>query len=690
MFFLTVTCVLVLGLYLLPLWRDQGGRGLAALAPAVLVTAWLILLENYLVDRPDLLPDALAPLLFSQYLLGPAWLLFSLSYGREPRWQGLSAADKLLALFSLLPLFFIVPLPSSAFFFVADFKAERLLFLEPGAFFFYLHLALVLLLAAGNLESTLRASQHSDRWRLKLAFLGAGLIIISLTIFYSQGLLVRVLNMRYLPLRTFGILMGALLLCFAEWRRHSGRVHIARRTVFRSLAVTAAGLYLLGIGLAREGARHFGPAFEQHVLAFLLVMLGLGGFLLLLSQRLRRRVSIWMHRNLYNEKYDYRGQWIQFSERLSQATDKESLFRAVLLGYCETFGLTGAVFIPVDNERPGRVGTPIYYELDENAGGRPEPEDFAPLLNFPGVPVSPRTPENALPERLASHLEALDVGLAGTVAAAGHPEGIILLGPSIDGKEEHDEEDFELMEAMGRQIALCARGFRLGDELSTAREMEALSRLGAFVLHDLKNQVYALSLLTGNARRFISKPDFQQDMLETLGNTVANMKILITQLTCLPKRSALRLESVDLLALAKDACARVPGANVGFAGEPVTVRGDVEQLAKVITNLCLNSVEAGGSKPIRVEAALEDVPLLRIQDQAGGMAEAVLRNGPFKPFNSGKRRGMGIGLYHSQKIMESHGGTLTVHNDAGRGCTFTMRFASGPADEQARGVAEGL
>ena len=92
MFFLTITCVLVLGLYLLPLWRDQGGRGLAALSPAVLATAWLILLENHLVNRPDILPDALAPLLFSQYLLGPAWLLFSLSYGRELRWAELSAA----------------------------------------------------------------------------------------------------------------------------------------------------------------------------------------------------------------------------------------------------------------------------------------------------------------------------------------------------------------------------------------------------------------------------------------------------------------------------------------------------------------------------------------------------------------------------------------------------------------------
>lgn len=679
----TSICILALGLYLVPVWRGQGWGGFLALSPATLATAWIIFLENYFVAHPEMLANNLTLLLFSQYLLCPSWLLFSLSYARRLRWEFLSNLDRLLTVFALLPLFFILSLPASGFFFVADFRTEPLLFLEPGAFFFYLHLVLVLLLATGNLESTLRGSQHSERWRVKLALLGAGVITLSLALFYSQGLVVRALNMRYLPLRSFGILMGALLLAFAEWRRQSGQVRMARRTVFRSLAVTAAGLYLLGIGLAREGARHFGPAFEQYVLVFLLLVLGLAGFLPLLSQRLRRRVSIWMHRNLYNEKYDYRGQWIAFSERLSLSTDKESLFRAVLLGYCETFGFAGAVFVPVDNERQGHMGRPVYYELDTTAGAwqELEPEDFAPLLQCPGIPLSPKKLPETLPERLAHHLQALGASLVATVSAAGAAEGIVILGPSIDGKEEHDSEDFELMEAMGRQIGLCVRSFRLGDELSTAREMEALSRLGAFVLHDLKNQVYALSLLTENAHRFITKPDFQRDMLETLNNTLANMKILITQLTCLPKKSALRLEPVHLLTLARQTCNLVPGANATISGEPLTVQGDADQLAKVITNLCLNAVEAGKDKPIKVEVLKEDVPVVRINDQSGGIPETVMRNGLFKPFNSSKQRGMGIGLYHSQKIMESHGGKIVVENHPGKGCTFSIRFEARTPDD---------
>ena len=683
-FFLTSICTLALGLYLVPVWREQKWRGALTFFPAPLATAWVMLLENYFVTHPEQLASNLTLLLVSQYLLCPSWLLFSFSYARRLEWKLFNNLDKLLVVFALLPLFFILSLPATTFFFVTDFRTEPVLFLEPGAFFFYLHLVLVLLLASGNLESTLRSSQHSDRWRVKLALLGAGIVIISLALFYSQGLVVRALNMQYLPLRSFGIITGALLLSFAEWRRQSGRVHIARRMVFRSLAVTAAGLYLVGIGLAREGARHFGPNFEQYVLVFLLLVLGLAGFLLLLSQRLRRRVSIWMHRNLYNEKYDYRGQWIAFSERLSLSTDKESLFRAVLLGYCETFGFAGAIFVPVDNERPGRMGKPVYYELSSTAGNEqePEPEEFAPLLQCSGVPLSPKKFLETLPKRLASHLQAIDASLVATVSAAGVAEGVIILGHTIDGKEEHDEEDFELMEAMGRQIGLCVRSFRLGDELSTAKEMEALSRLGAFVLHDLKNQVYALSLLTQNAHKFIAKPDFQRDMLETLDNTLANMKILITQLTCLPKSSALRLEPVHLLALVRQACHLVPGANVTISGEPLTVQGDADQLAKVITNLCLNAVEAGGDKPIKVEIIKEDVVVVRIIDQAGGIPEKVMRNGPFKPFNSSKQRGMGIGLYHSQKIMEAHGGKIVVENDPGKGCTFSIRFEVHTPDGQ--------
>ncbi len=672
---LAVTCILLLLLYGAAAWRASGRDRAWALLPAAAVTGCLVLLETLLVEFPELLPRAMKPLLLCQYLLGPSWLLFSLAYGRKFSWNALSRLNQFMLLLALFPLPFLPIPPVSTFFYQTDFALEPLFFLEPVTFFFYLHLVLVLLLTLGNLESTLRGTHHSDHWRIKLAVLGAGALIASLALFYSQGILFKALNMRYLPLRTLGMILGLVLLHFAEWQRGSGKIVLARRIAFRSVAVTFAGLYLLSLGLVREGARFFGEDFSRTLLIVLVALSVLACLLFALSQTARRKLGIWVQKNLYNEKYDYRGQWLQFSERLSQATDKESLIRASLLCFCETFGFVGGVFWPVEKDASSSLGRGVYYEVNEPEDALAAPADLAPLLAMPGMPVAVRALEGKLPPKALAHLQEIRTEIVLPVHTADGPEGILVLGAPIDGSEKHDIEDFELMEAMGRQIGLCVKSFRLGDELVTAREMEALGRLGTFVLHDLKNQVYALSLLTENARRFIGDPEFQQDMLETLGNTVANMKILITQLGQLPKSANLRLEQVDLKRLAARTRAQVPRANIRITGDHVAVQGDAEQLGKVLTNLCLNAYEAGGDKPIHIEIADEDGPLLRVHDQSGGIAEEVMRHGLFKPFNSTKQRGMGIGLYHSRKIIEAHGGVIQVENRPGKGSTFIVRFA---------------
>ncbi len=684
---LSALCVILGMIYFIPVARARGARALAAQGPAIVLSVWLTVCGNLLMLFPEQADSRLKILLVSQALLCPAWLLFSLSYARQLKWAMLDTLNRLLVAFSFLPLAFVLFLPVSSFFFVTDFAVERLIFLESNAFFFFLQVVILLLLSVGNLESTLRDSRHSERWRIKLALLGAGVIVASFTLFYSQGLLVRMLNMNYLPLRGLGVLCGLALLNFSEWRRQAGTVRLPRRVAFRSIAAVVAGLYLLGLGVAREGARIFGAGFERDLLIALLSLVGLAGLLILLSDRVRRRVIIRVQRALYNEKYDYRGQWIQFSERLSAAADKDSLIRAVLLGFCETFGFGGAVFVPKGGEGPG---APIYYEIDppDRAGtsnsagsGAMVTSDCAPLLSWPGGPTRLNDARAQLPENTEDCLRAMAASLFFSVPAAEGPEGVVILCRPIDRKEEYDAEDFELMEAMRRQFGLCVRSFRLGDELSTAREMEAFGRIGAFVLHDLKNQVYTLSLLAENARTFIANPDFQRDMLESLGGSVANLKRLVTQLTDLPRGSTLRVEPVDLREVARRAAAQVPGANIRISGGPLIVQADADQICKVLINLFLNAVEAGGDKPIQLETVGGEAPLLRVRDECGGIAEDIIQRGLFKPFNSGKQRGMGIGLYHSQKIMEAHGGKILVENRPGEGSTFTVRF--GPAAGEA-------
>lgn len=662
--------------YAITLGRLHSRHDLPYLLPAILLTCLLVVYECLMVSLPHLMADGLGLMLILNVLLCPSWLLFSLSYARKTSFKRFSHLDKGLLFCSCLPLLFVLVLPTSTFYYQTDFTLERVLFLEQSCFFFYLFLVVLLLLAAGNLENTLRSSLHSEQWRVKFALLGAGVILASFVVFFSQGLLHKVIDMNTPPLRNAAICLGVLLMLYAEWRRNSGVVIVSRKLAFRSIAVAVAGLYLVGIGFAREGMRFFGDEFTRHFVFIIFALIVIASLVLLLSQSFRRKASIWVQRNLYDEKYDYQGQWMLFSERLSLATDSRSLINAVLLSFCETFGRVGAFYIPVDPDSPSRVGAGMYYEMPE-AVGRPLPEGSpAELLDLPGAPVNIMIPSfSKIDKALRESLRSMHVSLVLPIRAGNESEGILFLGDPIDGKEKYDGEDFELMEAMGRQVGLCARSFRLSDELATAREMEALGRLGSFVLHDLKNQVYALSLLTNNAESFIGDPEFQKDMLETLGNTVANMRILITQLTHLPTAANMRVQRADLHELATKSCGHVPGANVSIRGSHVPVMVDAEQIGKVFTNLCLNAVEAGGDKLIVVDIYEEEgVPVFSIQDQSGGIAEEVFVKGLFKPFNTTKQRGMGIGLYHSRKIVEAHGARILVENRPGTGCTFIVRF----------------
>ncbi|WP_353117856.1 XrtA/PEP-CTERM system histidine kinase PrsK [Nitratidesulfovibrio sp.] len=652
-----------------------GLRASLGVVPALLVTAGLVGTDGYLAVAPSFNAGVLDGVVVLQAALCPAWIAFSLCYGREGTWRTWSLLNRVLCVLSFSPLVMAVVLRSSELFYLADFNAERVLYLEPRAFFFYLQVVLCMLLAAGNLETTLRSSRHSERWRIKLALVGAGVVLVSFALQYGQGLMFRVHDLGYLGLRNCGITAGLLLLLFAETRRGSGKVSIARRLAFRSVAVVFAGVYLVGLGVAREGVRLFGADFDKQLGMGLVFAAGLAALLVLLSERLRRRASIWLHRTFYNEKYDYRTQWIEFTDRLSRARDTREFIDVMLVGLCEVFGFVGAAFLPADHERDGCVQTGVFYEM--NAVAEPPSGDaFAALLARDGVPLLVARLAGELPSGTVRYLADAGATLVLPVRAGEEVEGLVLLSSPIDASEEHDVEDFELMEAMGRQIGLCIRSFRLGDELAVAREMEALGRFAALVMHDLKNQVYALSLLVENSREFMGEPDFQRDMMETLANSVANMRMLITQLTHLPGREGLQLAEVDLMALARRACGQVPGAKLRFTGEGATVQADAEQIGKVFINLCLNAVEANGAGPIVVHVGNDGAPYFRVQDEAGGIDPNLLRNGLFKPFRSTKKRGMGIGLYHCRKIVDAHGGRIRVESRAGQGTTFTVAFGT--------------
>ncbi len=577
-----------------------------------------------------------------------------------------------------LPVLFMEP---GKFFFSPDFGTENILFLTRAGFYFYLALMFYLTCALVMLEQTLTSLAVHERWSIKFEIVGAGLLPAVALLYYSQSLLYRSLDMDSLAARSAALLIGVGLMFYSRIRRGGGNpIAVSRSVAFRSLVVMALGLYLVGLGLLGEGMRYLGGTSQKNFFMLVVIISGCGLLALLLSEKLRRQVNVFLHKNFFRNKYDYREQWLEFTRRLSEAASFAQLQERVLAFFCEVFGLTGATLYL----RPAEGG-------DFSAAARfrvaPEPAVIGrnnPLARFLEEHDWVYNPADDREDEIFRANEAFfresRVSLVIPLGRAGRLEGLVVCSPLINPRESFTYEDFDLMKALARQAALALATRRLTEELSIAREMAAIGRVSAFVLHDLKNQVSSLSLMVENAADYIDDPEFQQDMLETLSGTITKMKSLMARLKNLRSEPGLETRETDLTRLAGRAAAAFEGG-VTFEGEgEVILNCDAEKITTVITNLLLNALEAGGGSgaggPVRLFVGRQDsgTIFIRVADQGCGMSAEFIENRLFKPFSTTKNKGLGIGLYQCRRIVEAHGGRIEVESEVGRGTVFTVIF----------------
>jgi signal transduction histidine kinase len=101
---------------------------------------------------------------------------------------------------------------------------------------------------------------------------------------------------------------------------------------------------------------------------------------------------------------------------------------------------------------------------------------------------------------------------------------------------------------------------------------------------------------------------------------------------------------------------------------------DKEQIHKVLTNLVMNANEAvNGNGVIRVTTIHEGETVgFTVSDNGCGMTEAFMEDSLFRPFQTTKKKGLGIGLFHCKLIVEAHGGRIEVNSTLGKGTEFRV------------------
>ncbi|MEZ4600303.1 MAG: PEP-CTERM system histidine kinase PrsK [Syntrophotaleaceae bacterium] len=673
-FYLPLIAILLsLSLVIYLLLRQRSGLAILALAGALLACACSELFDLLAVTHPEDLIIFKRGAIVAESWQPIGFLLFALSFGRDRAFQRLSWPSRLLLALSLaFPVFALVA-PASRFFYSPDFAEEKILFLGNLGFVFYIALMGYLVSALFHLERTLVALPRAERVQIKLEVVGVGTILAMLVVYYSQALLYRTIDMNLFPVRSLLLSIGVVMIGWSRLRGGIvGGVRVSRDMASRSLVLLAVSIYLVGLALVGEGMNYMDGAMQRALFVSIAVLLGLAVVLVILSEKLRGKVKVFLHKHFYRQKYDYRKEWRRFTRHLSSARTVEKLQEGILSFYSETFAYGAAALYLRDDEVgcyrfvAGHQISPLFRQFEKNSSfiaflaGRDwifnvadnNPPDIADALDF--------CREN-------------EFNLAVPLLFEKSLEGIIFLGRTLHPWERLSYEDFDLMKMLAWQATSTLLSLKLSAQLSTAREMAAIGKVSAFVVHDLKNLASNLSMVADNAREYLDDPEFQQDMIETLEGTTSRMKALIARLKNVTEQKALNLVEADLLQIAIEGVRLAGGEQVTVSGEPVSVLLDLREIEKVVHNLVLNGIEAGGA-PIKVEVGRDETAWLRVSDHGSGMTEEFIRQRLFQPFQTTKPKGFGIGLYQCRNIVEAHGGRIEVESRVGEGTTFTVWF----------------
>jgi putative PEP-CTERM system histidine kinase len=253
--------------------------------------------------------------------------------------------------------------------------------------------------------------------------------------------------------------------------------------------------------------------------------------------------------------------------------------------------------------------------------------------------------------------------------------GFVVLAHS-KGRISLNWEVNDILKTAGRQAASYLAQLEAAKALLVARQFESFNRMSAFVVHDLKNLIAQLSLLLSNADRHKHNPAFQEDMIGTVANSVEKMKRLLVQL-----RGAYTLEPPVPVALddllqqivtARSGLKPVPRLKLGDSA--VSVVGHPARLERVIGHLVQNAIDATPSEGNVLVQLLQQngSAVIEIADTGCGMSEQFVRYRLFRPFESTKATGMGIGTYEARQYVRELGGRIEVASREAQGTTFRV------------------
>lgn len=528
-------------------------------------------------------------------------------------------------------------------------------------------------------EQLYRHTPVRERWGIKFACLGLGTLFVYDFYLYSDALLFRRLQPDIWAARGVVDALCVPLLAITASRNPGWKLGLtlSRQFAVRSAALVGCAVYLLAMAAGGWYLRRVGGAWGalMQLAALVGAALLLAG--VLFSGAARARLRIFISKHFYQARFDYRDEWRRFTQALSEGGPVPGE-RAIQAIAALAESPAGALWVARDG---GRLEAAARWNMPPQHGTEPVDSPFCSLLRERQwvVDASRPWPDDAAPgTELPAWLHGIpQLWLVVPLLLHGRLFGFVALARPRTAVKP-DWELFDLLRLAGSQAASCLAHGELADRLAVARQFESFNRMSTFVVHDLKNLLSQHSLLLANAERHKHNPAFQEDMLETLAHSVRKMTALLQRLSRNDPAGSDVARALPLAEVVRRAVHAYAGAKpcplLEAADEQLVADADGQRLERMLAHLLQNAVEATSPEgSIRVVLRRQDdAALIELRDTGIGMSEAFVRDRLFRPFETTKPAGMGIGVYESREYIRELGGRLEVDSRPGVGTTFRV------------------
>lgn len=493
-----------------------------------------------------------------------------------------------------------------------------------------------------------------------------------------------------------GILIG--LIRYRLWKE---QVVIGRGMVYTSITILFFGLFLIFMGVLALAVRVLGiefDKFEVFVIVFLVLFLGV---FTIFSPQMRKGITAFSRKYIYKSKYDYRDQLLRLHNAHQTSGDVRKTIGAFIDNLRYTIIVDNAfIFLRPSNEhcfvctddepgRPGRTVTlngnsPLVRLFEENTVSavsvdHPNADTVQKAIEF----ERPLIDDLSISHFFAISYQDLLVGILGINT----------------GKRAFDSEDLMLITMFCESIGTALYRDRIQQERMEQKQFESFSHMASFIVHDIKNQVATLTLVTKNAKANIGNPDFHPVLLRSLENCSHNLESLIQKLQSPPHKEELKSDecnSSDIVSNVIEQLRHALPEGISITAdlpEVPAVSADPTALYYVLKNLLINAVEALGKKGEitcstgtisssgEAEACTPELTpdersrfriFIAVEDNGPGMSRSFVEERLFKPFHSTKDKGIGIGLYQCRTLVESMGGRIFCSSEEGKGTRFCI------------------